>query len=130
MFPIAGVQGEQGNTGAAGSVFSFTLVTLTARNLATPIEVFADAPETGTMTFIAQMSIDATAPCEVTMTPTIGGVSLTQFDAKATVLANKFLNMVVIGKAPIILGDAFEIVATFTAGTGTIDTGAVLYSID
>lgn len=124
-------QGEQGPIGPAGPSFTITNVTMSAKNLVSPadIEIFASAPASGTITFWGQLSIDATDPCEVSMVPNINGSALNIFTSKETTLANKFLSIPISGQAPIVAGQAFKIVATFSAGNGSLDTGNILYSI-
>lgn len=132
-FPPAGIEGDQGATGPAGSgIYSIGAYTEGSTVIADPttIELVASFPTSGTIRFWGNVNLTVTDPGEVKVTPVIDGNLITDFRCTVTYLANKFASIPIAGIYTITAGNNFGFQIDLVGGTGTMANCCILYSVE
>lgn len=133
LYVLRGKQGIQGPIGPSGdepaSFVSYIIFTPVAVTVSETVTISASLPINGVLNFIGQLAIEASANSDLTITPRVGGSSLTTMQAKTTMTASKFASVPIVGQLSVTAGQPFSLIVAFSSGNGSINSGAILYSI-
>lgn len=133
-FPQAGIRGAQGNDGPQGpsySISSFIIPTTALANGSNNVTLSSGLPTDGTIKFWGNLNITASNATRITIIPVIGGSTLNEFKCTVYVIdPGGAINVALAGELAVSAGNSVVLTVAVSAGTGSLDNGTVLYSIE